>query len=182
MKMFQQGLMISCGFSLGILGGCGNAADSSGSAALSTSFRDNNSPCQGFNLPGRYVVLSNCRFGQDYLAPGADIQLTVQGNSNQCSFAASTSVTDRNVEYSITPPPGVIVGAYDMCALWAFDEGSRPVSFPAAMREPCRIWMNRPPDRVTETVREVKQEFGPSQIRLDISRRISNIGGCAVRR
>lgn len=182
MKSLQIGLFLSCSFSFGVLTGCGSAGVNSSSSTSSTSFRDAAGACQGINLPGRYVAITNCRFGQDYLGPGAAIQLTVQGDSNQCSFAASTSVTDRNVEYSITPPPGVIVGPYDMCALWAFDEGSRPGSFPAAMREPCRIWMNRPPDRVKETVREVKQDFSPSQIRLDIARRVSNIGDCAVRR
>ena len=139
------------------------------------------SSCEGVNLERDYRVVGRCQFGGKFLANGSTIKLSKQGDTQNCSFKAHTTVTETRTEYSITPPPGVIVGPYDKCALWAFDEGSRPGSFPKDMVEPCRIWRNRPPDRVITNTIDVNERLISNSVRLDISKRVSNISTCQVR-
>jgi hypothetical protein len=139
------------------------------------------SSCEGVSLERDYQVVGRCQLGDKFLANGSTIQLSKQGDTKNCSFTAYTTVTETRTEYSITPPPGVIVGPYDKCALWAFDEGSRPGSFPKDMVEPCRIWRNRPPDRVITNTIDVNERLISNSVRLDISKRVSNISTCQVR-
>jgi hypothetical protein len=103
------------------------------------------------------------------------------GDDQDCSFRAKATVEERTIEYSIPPPPGVIVGAYDMCALWAFDEISRPRSFPKDMIEVCKVWQNRPPDREVVKVFNIQSQLSSEEVRLDRSRQVSDIADCRVR-
>ena len=139
------------------------------------------SSCQGINLERSYHVLGVCQFDGKFLANGSIMQLSKQGNEENCTFTATATKTETSTEYSITPPPGVIVGPYDMCALWAFENGSRPGSFPKDMVEPCRIWQNRPPDRVITKRFDLSEDLSSDSVILDISRRVSNISSCQVR-
>jgi hypothetical protein len=103
--------------------------------------------CEIINLNRSYKVIGGCEISDKYLKSRPSIQLMRIGDDQDCSFSVKATVEERTIEYSIPRPSGVMVGAHDMCALWAFDEISRPGSFPKDMIEVCKVWQNRPPDR-----------------------------------
>jgi hypothetical protein len=140
------------------------------------------SPCEGINVDGEYVVATSCPLDGGLVPAGTTLVIQRDGNESACTFSAAATIIEEHVEYSITPPPGVLRGPYDMCALWSFDEGSRPGSFPEEMKEPCRIWMNRPADRIIKVETDLQQIFQSTDVELDIAGRVSSVGQCRLRR
>lgn len=139
------------------------------------------SSCDGINTAGDYILKSSCPLDGTQLPAEIIVSLEQSNTDSSCTFTATTTVSEQQIEYSITPPPGVLRGPYDMCALWAFDEGSRPGSFPEEMKEPCRIWTSRPADRIFTVERTLKQFFSAEDVKLDSAGRVSSFGQCQVR-
>lgn len=123
---------------------------------------------------GSYRILGSCQVEDEQLQHATVIAVEQSG----CDVTLSATV-----EKLVQPPPRIpspYPGPYDMCAMFAFNCSLYGEGCEAANSPECQAYLNQEWDAPVRVVKEVTARGDFSDVKLDLSNRLSSVLGCQI--